>query len=134
LQFSCKSAMYYKLMPFWTTTKKSLSCYIIIPSSILLSPLSRQLSGFFPPLIIQSTNYAHKTKQKKLHFAWKKHFGKKEVAGFSSWFFFPKKKFQFFHCNSKWNFKWNIKWNSNGIKTSDGYFIFVNRIATELVK
>jgi len=47
-----QSAMYYKLMPFWTTTtKKSFSCYKNNPSSILLSPLSRQLSGFFHLLL-----------------------------------------------------------------------------------
>jgi len=51
-----QSAMYYKLMPFWTTTtKKSFSCYKNNPSSILLSPLSRQLSGF-------STSYYPKHK------------------------------------------------------------------------
>lgn len=43
-------------MPFWTTTtKKSFSCYKNNPSSILLSPLSRQLSGF-------STSYYPKHK------------------------------------------------------------------------
>jgi len=62
--------MYYKLMPFWTTTtKKSFSCYKNNPSSILLSPLSRQLSGFFHLLLSKAQIML--TKQKKLHFAWK---------------------------------------------------------------
>jgi len=79
--------MYYKLMPFWTTTtKKSFSCYKNNPSSILLSPLSRQLSGF------STSNYPkHKlcsqNKTKKAAFCVKKkHFGTNNVAGFSNSF------------------------------------------------
>merc|ERR1712080_612209 len=91
----------------------------------------------------------------------KRHFGKKEVAGFSHDFFL-KRKFQFSYQNSgslEFQMEFQMEFQreyfhsfilifqmgkgkksfayfllDKGTKTSDGYFIFVNRIATELVK
>jgi len=62
-----QSAMYYKLMPFWTTTKKSLSfpsakLSFILSTTLHILSQSRHFSLVFCffHLYYPSTNYAHK--------------------------------------------------------------------------
>jgi hypothetical protein len=80
-----QSAMYYKLMPFWTTTKKSLSfpsakLSFILSTTLHILSQSRHFSLVFCffHLYYPSTNYAHK---KRCILRERKHFGKK-VTGF----------------------------------------------------
>ena len=60
-----QSAMYYKLMPFWTTTEKK----ILFPPKTPTTYICLDTSVFFPFLL-----FKHKLCSDKLHFAWK-HFG-----------------------------------------------------------